>query len=61
MKLLKILYCVSVGICLIQLGMYLLGPFGGPNTIFDIIKSGMYAVKVDATGGYQIISLNSPL
>ena len=60
MKILKTLYYISVGVCLIQLLIYLLSPFGGPMSIINSIKDGLYEVTVKATSGYQVISLDYP-
>ena len=56
MKTLKILFYISFGICLIQLLVYLLGPFGGPKSIFYLIKAGD---TITLKNGYTV-SLDFP-
>jgi len=57
MKTLKILYYISVGICLLQLFAYLFMPFGGPMTIIGMIRDGNTEVLSE---NHRVIILNTP-
>jgi hypothetical protein len=56
MKVLKILFYISFGICVVQLLAYLFGPFGGPKSIFYLIKA---RDTITLNNGY-VISLGNP-
>lgn len=52
MKLLKLIFIVSVTLCAAQLLIFLISPYGGPLGIINIIKRGMFT----AYKGYMVIS-----
>ena len=56
MKALKVLYWISFAICLAQLTLTLIAPFGGPLTIYYFMKNGMFQVTTDTS----VYFLDSP-
>jgi hypothetical protein len=56
MKTLKILFYVSFALCLLQLAMHVLAPFGGPMAIVHAIENGLYGVM----SGYVVVNLDWP-
>lgn len=56
MKALRILYWISMTISWAHLALSLFGPFGGPFTIYRMIKRGMFEV----TSGYDVYDLDFP-
>lgn len=56
MKILKIIYYISVSLSCLILLLYLFIPYGGLSTIYNILKQGLFRYQV----GLQVISLNAP-
>lgn len=54
MKYLKMLYIINVSLCSFQLLLFLVMPFGGPLSIFHLMKDGMFS----AQSGFRVIPTN---
>jgi hypothetical protein len=55
MKILKVIYIISVSICALELFLFLCSPFGGPITIINLMKNGFFS----AQEGYRVIPIRS--
>lgn len=55
MKTLKIIYIIAVSICAFELLLFLISPFGGPLTIINMMKNGMFS----AQEGNRVVPINS--
>jgi hypothetical protein len=55
MKTSRIIYIISVSICALELLMFLCSPFGGPLTIINLMKNGLFS----AQEGYRVIPIRS--